>query len=46
VAYVRGIAEPLVAGGRGSSFGDEVVPSADADAVERLAAYAGRNPLR
>jgi uncharacterized protein (TIGR03086 family) len=46
VAYVREIAEPVVAGGRGRAFRDEVEPRADADAVERLAAYAGRSPLR
>lgn len=42
VGYLRGLAEELVPGGRGSSFGDEVTPPADASAIDRLAAYAGR----
>jgi uncharacterized protein (TIGR03086 family) len=46
VSYVREIAEPLVAGGRGRSFGHEVDPRPDGDALERLAAYAGRSPMR
>jgi uncharacterized protein (TIGR03086 family) len=45
VDYVRGLAEEVVPGGRGRAFADEVDPRADADAVERLAAYAGRVPL-
>jgi uncharacterized protein (TIGR03086 family) len=45
VEYVRGLAEQVVPGGRGSSFGDELEPHPDADALERLAAYAGRSPL-
>ena len=45
VDYLRGLAEGLVPGGRGSSFGDEVVPAEGADALDRLAAYAGRTAL-
>ncbi len=45
VEYLRGLAEGLVPGGRGSSFADEVTPAADASAIDRLAAYAGRQPL-
>jgi len=46
VAYVRSLAEDVIPSGRGSSFGDEVEPDPDADALERFAAYAGRSPLR
>jgi uncharacterized protein (TIGR03086 family) len=46
VDYVRTLAERVVPGGRGRSFADEVDPRPDADALERLAAYAGRSPLR
>ena len=46
VTYVRELAEGIVPGGRGRSFGPEVEPSSEADALERLAAYAGRSPLR
>lgn len=45
VDYLRGLAESLVPGGRGSSFGDEVAPSEDASTLDRLAAYAGRTAL-
>lgn len=45
VDYLRGLAEGLVPTGRGSSFGDEVTPPADAGALDRLAAYAGRTAL-
>ena len=45
VAYVHKLAEQIVPGGRGSSFGDEVAPRADADPMERLAAFAGRRPV-
>jgi uncharacterized protein (TIGR03086 family) len=45
VAYVRTLAEAVVPGGRGRSFGDEVTPTDDADALDRLAAYAGRSPV-
>ena len=45
VDYLRGLAEKLVPGGRGSSFGDEVAPIEDASALDRLAAYAGRTAL-
>lgn len=42
VTYVRELTEGVIAQGRGSSFADEVTPHADADAVDRFAAYAGR----
>lgn len=45
VAYVTGLAEKLVPGGRGRAFGDEVAAPVDADALTRLAAYSGRTPL-
>jgi uncharacterized protein (TIGR03086 family) len=46
VAYVRGLAETVVPGGRPrGSFADEVAPADGADAVDRLAAYAGRTPI-
>lgn len=45
VAYVHELAEQIVPGGRGSSFGDEVTLPADADPMQRLAAFAGRRPL-
>lgn len=44
-SYVRGLAEGVIDQGRGSSFADEVAPAADADALDRLAAYAGRTAL-
>ena len=46
VAYVRSLAEDIIPNGRGRSFGDEVEPDPDADALERFAAYAGRSPMR
>lgn len=45
VDYLRGLAQGLVPGGRGSSFGDEVVPADGASALDRLVAYAGRTAL-
>jgi uncharacterized protein (TIGR03086 family) len=45
VDYVRGLAEVIVPGGRGSSFADEVMPPEDATAIERLAAFAGRTRI-
>ncbi len=45
VGYVRDHTEDVVKSGRGSSFGDEVTPAADADALDRFAAYAGRSPI-
>ncbi|MGW5238590.1 TIGR03086 family metal-binding protein [Monashia sp. NPDC004114] len=42
VAYVATLAEQVVPGGRGTAFGDEVFPAADANALDRLAAFAGR----
>ena len=43
VAYLRGLAEEIVPGGRGRSFGDEVTPAEGATPLERLAAFAGRS---
>jgi uncharacterized protein (TIGR03086 family) len=45
VGYVHKLAEQIVPGGRGRSFGDETTPDADASAVDRLAAFAGRRPV-
>jgi uncharacterized protein (TIGR03086 family) len=45
VAYLRELAEPVVPPGRGRSFGPEVEPAPGANALDRLAAYAGRKPL-
>lgn len=45
VAYVHKLAEQVVPAGRGTSFGEEVVPAAGADPMERLAAFAGRRPV-
>ncbi len=45
VAYLREIADDVVPGGRGRSFGDEVSPAQDATPIDRLAAFAGRAPL-
>ena len=45
VDYVRELAEPVVTGGRGTRFADEVQPATGVGALERLAAYAGRVPL-
>jgi uncharacterized protein (TIGR03086 family) len=43
VGYLHELAETVVPGGRGSSFGPEVQPDPDAGALDRLAAYAGRS---
>lgn len=45
VAYIRTLAEALIPGGRGTSFGDEVAPQAGASPMDQLAAYAGRTPI-
>jgi uncharacterized protein (TIGR03086 family) len=45
VDYVRELAEPIVGGGRGTTFADEVPSEAGTSALDRLAAYAGRTPL-
>jgi uncharacterized protein (TIGR03086 family) len=46
VAYMRGLADVVVPGGRPrGSFGDEVTPRDGADPMERLAAFAGRTPV-
>ena len=43
--YIHELTRGVVAQGRGSSFADEITPAADADAVERFAAYAGRTRI-
>jgi uncharacterized protein (TIGR03086 family) len=45
VAYLRELADSIVPGGRGRSFGPEVEPSPDASHLDRLAAFAGRSPV-
>ncbi len=45
VAYVRTLAEQIIPGGRGRSFAEEVPPTPDAGALDRLAAFAGRRPI-
>ena len=45
VAYLRGNAEALVPGGRGSSFAAEVTPPAGASPLDQLAAFTGRTPM-
>jgi uncharacterized protein (TIGR03086 family) len=45
VAYIHDLTRGVIAQGRGSSFADEVTPTADADALVRFAAYAGRLPI-
>jgi uncharacterized protein (TIGR03086 family) len=45
VDYLRGLAEDIVPGGRGSAFADEVTPAEGATAIDRLAAFAGRTPM-
>jgi uncharacterized protein (TIGR03086 family) len=46
VDYVRGLADIVLPTGRSiGSFADEVPPAEGADAVDRLAAYAGRTPV-
>jgi uncharacterized protein (TIGR03086 family) len=46
VGYVRGLADVVLPTGRSiGSFADEVAPVDGADAVDRLAAYAGRTPV-
>ncbi len=42
VTYVHDLTRGVITQGRGSSFADEVTPAADADAVERFAAFTGR----
>ena len=45
VAYVRGLADALVPGGRGAAFAAEVEPAAEATSLDRLAAFSGRVPM-
>jgi uncharacterized protein (TIGR03086 family) len=45
VGYIHELGRGVITQGRGSSFAQEVTPAADADAVERFAAYAGRTPI-
>jgi uncharacterized protein (TIGR03086 family) len=45
VSYIHELTQGVIAQGRGSSFGDEITPPADAHALVRFAAYAGRTPV-
>lgn len=45
VSYVHELARGVITQGRGSSFADELTPAADADALDRFAAYAGRTAI-
>ena len=45
VAYVAGLAEPIIPTGRGFAFADEVESSTGAGALDRFAAYSGRQPM-
>jgi uncharacterized protein (TIGR03086 family) len=46
VEYVQSIAEKLVPGSRErGAFAEEKTPAANANPLERLAAYAGRAPI-
>lgn len=45
VAYLAEQGAVVIPGGRGSSFGAEVAPAADAGPLDRLAAFAGRTAL-
>jgi uncharacterized protein (TIGR03086 family) len=45
VGYLRGLAEDILPGGRGSAFADEVTPAEGATPIDRLAAFAGRTPI-
>ncbi|WP_151084563.1 TIGR03086 family metal-binding protein [Nocardioides cynanchi] len=45
VAYVAELAAPIIPGGRGAAFADEVVAPEDAGAMDRFAAFSGRQPV-
>lgn len=45
VSYVHDLTRGVIAQGRGRSFADEITPAADADALDRFAAYAGRTAI-
>ncbi len=45
VGYIHDLTRGVIAQGRGSSFGEEITAGADADALVRFAAYAGRTPV-
>jgi uncharacterized protein (TIGR03086 family) len=45
VSYIATLAETIVPGGRGTSFGDEQPAPEGASALDRLAAFAGRTPI-
>ena len=45
VAYVAGLAAPIIPDGRGFAFGEEVVPADGAGALDRFAAFSGRQPI-
>jgi uncharacterized protein (TIGR03086 family) len=45
VAYVAELAAPIIPDGRGFAFADEVAPEEGAGALDRFAAYSGRQPV-
>jgi uncharacterized protein (TIGR03086 family) len=45
VEYVAGLAQQIVPPARGSSFGEEMAPADGAGALDRLAAFSGRQPV-
>jgi hypothetical protein len=45
VAYVAELAAPIIPGGRGAAFADEVAPGDGAGALDRFAAFSGRQPV-
>jgi uncharacterized protein (TIGR03086 family) len=45
VAYVADLAAPIIPGGRGGAFADEVAPQDGAGALDRFAAFSGRRPV-
>jgi hypothetical protein len=47
VAYVSEASKAIIDGGRArGAFGAELEPAADATLLERLAAFAGRTPIK
>lgn len=45
VAYVAELAAPIIPGGRGAAFADEITPADGAGALDRFAAFSGRQPV-
>jgi uncharacterized protein (TIGR03086 family) len=43
IAYIRELGEQLIEGGRGSAFAAELSPDEGVSALDRFAAYSGRN---